>query len=98
MTILREKTSLWRSSCFVGTVVRVKVLKRPNVATESEILDGFCVGDVYNLSAKAAILMTAAGWVRMLFARGAGRRSSFNADLHSSDRRLLPDRRTRVIV
>ena len=73
--------------------MRVKVLKRSSVATESEGFDGFYVGEVLDLSATLAFLLTAAGWVRRIFERRAPRRAVFSRVPLDLDRRLLPDRR-----
>ena len=77
----------------VGTIVRVTVTKRPNAATESEQVDRFRVGDILDLSARVAFLMTAAGWVRRIFEREWVRRRDFSRAHLFPDRRLLSDRR-----
>ena len=76
-----------------GYFVRVQVLKRPIVTTDAENTDGFCVGAIKELSAKVAILMTAARWVRRVLERRCARRSELSPFGRFPDRRLLPDRR-----
>ena len=56
-------------------------------------MDGFHVGESRELPPKLGILMTAAGWVRLMVDRQALRRRRLNRALPFPDRRLLADRR-----
>jgi hypothetical protein len=84
---------MWRSSCFLANLVRVIVIKRPNISPDGFEIDHFRVGGTYEVSPALALLMMAAGWLRP-HTRRAARRHLCASDLPFSERRQAADRRT----
>jgi hypothetical protein len=84
----------WRSSCFLANLVRVIVIKRPNISADGIEIDHFRVGGTCEVSPALALLMRAAGWLRP-YTRRAARRNLRASALPFSDRRQAADRRAR---
>ncbi len=83
---------MWRSSCFLANLVRVIVIKRPNIHGYGIELDHFRVGETYEVSPALALLMMAAGWLRP-HTRRAARRMHGASAFPFPERRWAADRR-----
>jgi hypothetical protein len=84
---------MWRSSCFLASLVRVIVIKQPDIHADGIEIDHFRVGETYNVSPALALLMMAAGWLRP-HTRQAARRMHHASALPFPERRWAAERRT----
>jgi hypothetical protein len=73
-------------------LVRVIVIKRPNISLDGVDMDHFLVGETYDMSPALALLMTATGWVRLETRRGPRRARPSTPPL-IPERRHIADRR-----
>jgi hypothetical protein len=73
-------------------LVRVFVIKRPNISVHGVEMDHFLVGETYDVYPALALSMTAVGWVRPE-TRRLQRRSRPSGRLRFPERRHLVDRR-----